>query len=385
MISRMSKTARVPSRTVASLLTPGGRGAVATIRYSGEVRRIDDADPPIFRAANGRPLSEQPLGRIVFGHWGPGPVEETVVCRVADTELEIHCHGGDAAVSRILEDLRRAGTEIVAWREFVAREEGTLAAEFVQALATATTLRTAEILLEQQSGVLRNALGKLLTAQAVHDGLAAVDALLRWSNFGLHLSRPWSVVLAGRPNVGKSSLINALVGYSRSIVYDQPGTTRDVVTAQTALQGWPIEFADTAGIRRGSEELEAAGIERARERLARADLIVLLIDTSRPPDDEDWQLLSAHAEALVVAHKADRTSAWGDQLPRVALPVSSLTGEGVQELATAIISRLIPEEPRPGTAVPFTARQIEQLQRARAALTNEGLERFRESVSTCLA
>ena len=70
-------------------------------------------------------------------------------------------------------------------------------------------------------------------------------------------------MLAGRPNVGKSSLTNALLGYTRSIVFDQPGTTRDVVTATTAIDGWPIEFSDTAGLREGSEPLEAAGIERA--------------------------------------------------------------------------------------------------------------------------
>ena len=78
---------------------------------------------------------------------------------------------------------------------------------------------------------------------------ARIREWLAWEDFGLHLTRPWNVVLAGRPNVGKSSLINALLGYTRSIVFDQPGTTRDVVTAATAIDGWPIELSDTAGLR----------------------------------------------------------------------------------------------------------------------------------------
>jgi tRNA modification GTPase len=108
-----------------------------------------------------------------------------------------------------------------------------------------------------------------------HELTAQLDALLRWSEFGRHLTQPWQVVLTGVPNVGKSSLINRLLGYSRSIVYAEPGTTRDVVTAATAFDGWPVELSDTAGLRDAAGEIEAAGVERARRHLATADLAIV--------------------------------------------------------------------------------------------------------------
>ncbi len=90
--------------------------------------------------------------------------------------------------------------------------------------------------------------------------VAHLDAVLRWTDLGTHLATPWRVVLAGAPNVGKSSLINALLGYGRAIVFDQPGTTRDVVTADAAIEGWPITLADTAGLHDASDATESAGI-----------------------------------------------------------------------------------------------------------------------------
>ena len=378
MTARTAGTAK----PVAARLTARGRGAVATVRYHGDVQRIDAAAPPFFQAANGRPLADQPLGRIVFGHWGAATSEEVVVCRTAPETLEIHCHGGDAAVRRILDDLRTIGVEVISWQQLLAGGAGEFAAECAAALAAATTVRTADILLQQQSGLLASELQECsaLAASGHADArdvlLQRIDQLLRWSRFGLHLTQPWSVVLAGRPNVGKSSLINRLLGYARSIVYDQPGTTRDIVTAQTALDGWPIQFTDTAGIRHQAEELESAGIERAQQQMAQADLRLLLLDTSQPPQPDDRQLLGAWPDALIIAHKSDLPGAWGDEHPKGALHVSSKTGEGVDELAHAIVARLVPEVPAQKTPIPFTCRQINHLRDARDALLQNDLAQF---------
>ncbi|MEX1096350.1 MAG: GTPase, partial [Planctomycetales bacterium] len=378
----------------AARLTPRGRGAVATVRVAGDLALLEvekGAEKelrPLFRAANGRPLSAQRLDRVAFGHWGGDVAEEVVLCRVADDVMEFHCHGGEAAVARILADLAARGAAIVSWTELAAAERGVFAAECDEALARATTFRAAKILLEQRAGTLRNAVAELLRAVteewAVDGGrwterpaqsescpLSTVHCplldLLAWADFGRHLVAPWEVVLVGRPNVGKSSLTNALLGFARSIVFDRPGTTRDVVTAETALDGWPVRFADTAGLRDAAEELEAAGVARTRELLARADLLVLLLDVGRPPEAADRELLASHPTAIRVAHKCDLADCWGGALPADALRVSSTTGDGVDALARAIVARLVPRVPPPGTAVPFTERQIALLRAARAA------------------
>ncbi|MSR57564.1 MAG: GTP-binding protein [Planctomycetaceae bacterium] len=351
----------------AAVLTPHGRGAVATIRLRGPSESFDGSPHALFRAADGRPVAQQPVGRIVFGRWGHEPTEEVVVCRHDLLTTEIHCHGGDAAVRRILADLETVGCRTIPWTEQFTREQGPLAAECLQALSQATTLRSADILLDQYSGTLRKALESIAPVPPLQRGQAQITALLKWAQFGLHLTRAWQVVLTGRPNVGKSSLINALLGYSRSIVSDQPGTTRDVVTAETAFAGWPVQLADTAGVRSNAATIEAAGIAKARARLDSADCRVILIDLGEAPATDDFDLLVAWPDAIVVAHKADRPDLWGGAVPESALRVSSLTGAGVKQLAEAIVARLVPVVPPPGTAIPVTQRQIDALRQAQDA------------------
>ncbi len=347
-------------RPLASLWTPRGRGAVATIRVRADIRHWPGADSLPFRAVNGKPLSAAPTGRVIFGQWGADAAEDVVVCVIEEHTLEIHCHGGEAAATRILGDLANAGCLVTPWQEMVRITQGVLEAELLEALAHATTRRTAEIVLEQSNGLLRAKLESLESEGDLASIEHRINALLRWADFGLHLTRPWKVVLAGRPNVGKSSLTNALLGYTRSIVFDQPGTTRDVVTATTAIDGWPIEFSDTAGLREGSEPLEAAGIERARDALAEADLQVVLIDISSPAGEDDRTLLASFPQAIVVAHKCDLPALNG-HIARGWHPVSSKTGEGVEALIRAISARLVPEIPAAGTAMPVCERQVSLL------------------------
>ena len=132
-----------------------------------------------------------------------------------------------------------------------------------------------------------------------------IDALLARADLGRHLVQPWRVVLAGRVNVGKSSLINALAGYGRSIVHPSPGTTRDAVTVTTAIDGWPVELCDTAGLRSGGDAVERAGIELARERLAQADLAILVFDRSAAWSAEDQALCDQWPGGLLVHNKCD--------------------------------------------------------------------------------
>lgn len=378
---------------LAALWTPQGRGAVATIRLRADVRRWPAPAALPFQAANGKPLSVQPHGRVIFGRWGGGggndPAEDVVVCVIDEQTVEIHCHGGEAAAARILHDCALAGYRVAAWPEMARVAYGPVEAELLEALAQATTLRTAAILLEQSNGLLRAALEAIESEGDLKSLEGRIDGLLHWADFGAHLTRPWKVVLAGRPNVGKSSLINALLGYTRSIVFDQPGTTRDVVTATTAFDGWPIEFSDTAGLRASSEPLEAAGIERARRALAEADLSVVLIDLSVPTTEDDRVLLAALPEARVVAHKCDLPpwdgpDAWEGELARGWPRVSSKTGEGVDALIREISARLVPEGPSAGTPVPVTLRQISLLRRAGQAVKRGDLSACRQGLGEML-
>lgn len=379
----------------AALLTPRGRGAVATVRLTGPGGIIDEGESPLFRSASGRRIAEHGLGRVIYGHWGAEPAEDVVVCRADETTIDVHCHGGDAASARILDDLRAAGCVVESWQEMTAAAAGVFETELAEALSRTVTLRTAERVLEQKAGLLRSCLEDLqvflrsleLPAAdgAPAKALSRIDELLGRAEFGLHLTQPWRVVIAGRPNAGKSSLINALLGYARSIVFDEPGTTRDVVTAQTAFDGWPIELADTAGIRESADELESEGIERARKQLAEADCRVLLFDLSRRRSPEEEQLLAEWPDALLVGAKRDVPNVWGFPLPAGILRVSAVAGTGLEELAHTIVERLIPIVPAPATPIPVTLRQVGLLKQARTALKSGDLHSAASAVDEILS
>ncbi|HVC98688.1 MAG TPA: GTPase [Pirellulales bacterium] len=354
--------------TRAIVLTPEGRGAVATVLVSG--RDAMAIVGRLFRPASGRPLAAFSMGRIVFGRWGTEPGEElVVVCRGAD-RVEIHCHGGQAAVAAVLEALADVGCRPMTWQAWNCDEAGgAIQAEALEALAHARTERTAAILLDQYHGALGRAIDEIarLLAAGHNSSLATarerLQALLARAPLGLHLIVPFQVVLAGRPNVGKSSLINSLVGYRRSIVHDGPGTTRDVVTAATAFDGWPVELSDTAGLRAGGDELESAGVRLARQRLAGAALRVLVFDAGQAWSADDDDLLAEWPDALVVHTKSDLPPDTSRSRPP-GVYANSMAPGGVDELARAIAARLVPDPPAPGATVPFAERHIAALGRA---------------------
>jgi tRNA modification GTPase len=352
------------STTTAMLLTPAGRGAVATIRVQGPL--ACQVVERCFRPLSRRSIAQQPLGRILFCRWGAEPGEEVVACRLSYEVIELHCHGGLVASRLILDDLATEGCQVQAFAATSAGDD-LLRHEAHVALAQCRTERTASILLEQHQGRLEHACRRL--QQLIADGALELAAdqfqrLLDWSRLGLHLASPWKVVLAGRPNVGKSSLINAVLGFERAIVFDQPGTTRDAVTAETALDGWPVELADTAGLRSSGDEIELAGMQRTMQQAARADCLLLVFDASAKWSAEDQQLLETYPQALVVRNKVDQAA--GDTRP-IGLPTAATTGQGVAELIQAVVARLVPNQPPPDIAIPFTGRQIAWLTKARQA------------------
>lgn len=352
--------------TLAVALTPEERGAVATVLVTGPL--ASEAVGRFFHPAAGQSLAETAIGRIRFGRWRNDPGEDLVVCRRADDEIEIHCHGGVVAMQAIVAALVSAGCQAIDWRQWQRRTEaGAIEADAFEDLTRATTLRAAAVLVDQWQGALRQELAVIVsllqaaTPSSLAEAQKRLAALEARAALGRHLVHPFRIVLAGPPNAGKSSLINALVGYQRAIVHHQPGTTRDIVTAHTALAGWAVELADTAGLRNADDPLETSGVRLAEQRLAAADLRILVFDRSRPWNAEQQALLDAWPAALVVHNKSDLPEAG----PRPAgLATSALANLGVQELQNDIVRRLVPDPPATGMAVPFRESQSSAVREA---------------------
>jgi tRNA modification GTPase len=344
---------------VAAVLTPTGRGAVATIRVESAPNLLDTVRN-ICRAKFGRPLLERAVNEITFASWGITAPEDVVVCRVGERSWEFHCHGGRAAVERILHDLESLGiraeraTDVSPGRhpmvEFAWRE-----------LSRATTLKTADILLHQADVAWPQFVERLGRCAEDRERQELVAEVRRWRDFGRHLTEPWTVALCGRPNAGKSSLMNALAGFSRSIVHEQPGTTRDVVTLDTAFDGWPVRLIDTAGIREAGDVIEAEGVRRAHATADSADLVLLVIDGSQQATKVDQAMLEAFPTAIPVWNKSDLSDAWGGRVPREAWRISAMTGLGLDLLVSEILRRLVPSQPESNQAVAVCREHAEWL------------------------
>jgi tRNA modification GTPase len=151
--------------------------------------------------------------------------------------------------------------------------------------------------------------------------------------------------------------MNATVGYNRSIVFDQPGTTRDVVTATSVLDGWPVELADTAGLREARDTIEGEGVALARDEVQTADLVILVRDATATSSENGEEQFSRSQPMLVVLNKVDLC---GNVSPGTSdVQVSARTGEGIDTFIDAIVQRLVANPPKRGEAVPFTPRLCE--------------------------
>jgi tRNA modification GTPase len=314
---------------------------------------------------------------------GRGLGDEVVVV-VVDLDppaVEIQGHGGPAAQRMVIEALQAVGAAAAPADDWAVHAMPTrIRAEALVDLGRASTVRTAEILLDQAQGALDRELAGLV-AQIREDqeaGLMRLDRLIQNGQLGLRLVTGWRVVIVGRPNVGKSRLLNALAGYSRAIVDPAPGTTRDLVSVSTAMDGWPLELIDTAGVRAADDAIERSGIDRALRQKAMADLVLKVLDRSEPLCDFDRALVSTSGPAILVASKADLPPAWQpDELPSGAVPivVSAERGDGLEELSTAIALAIVPAPPEPGAGVPFRFVHVNRLEKAREALRAGDAER----------
>ena len=369
-------------RTTVTQLTPAGRGAIATLAIEGGF--AIEAVGEFFRPISGKPLDASEIDRIRFGTWhhDNGDREEIVVCRRAESVIEIHCHGGDAAAAAIIAALTTRGALVSNEATWLHQRHHDPLLEFIRLrLAESRTQRTAGILLDQLHGACAKALGQIAASLEVNDRDLAgrrLQRLIDLAPLGRHLTTAWQIVVVGRPNVGKSSLVNTMLGFSRCIVFDQPGTTRDVVATHTALDGWPIELMDSAGLRDGQDAIEAEGVERALSKVATADLVVHVCDATRPCSNVIEPAIARHSNVLTVQNKVDLADK-----PRSSFDVqtSALTKTGVDRLIELMVFRLVPCCPTPGEAVPINDAQIQLIEDVQASIASGDIQLALETLS----
>ena len=358
------------SDTIVALATPPGRAALAVIRLSGKdafviTERVVAGfrGEPARRAtlATFRDADGAAIDRGVYTAF-PGPHSYT-----GDDLVELSCHGGLLVPSRLIAALQAAGARPAAPGEFTRRAvlNGKLdlvQAEAVGDLIDATAPAQAHAALRQLDGGLSRRLGELreslIEVQALlsydidfpeeDDGpippariAARIDAaaaqirtLVAGAPSAERLREGALLVFAGRPNAGKSSLFNALLGSERALVTEIPGTTRDTIEAHTDFLGWPVRLADTAGLWDAAERIDRLGIEVSRRYLAAADLVLLCVESGRQVEDDETTI-AAQRPSLLVRTKADLTGGAGD-----GIPVSVVTGEGLGALRRAAAERV---------------------------------------------
>lgn len=315
--------------------------------------------------------------RVYYATWSAASdstgAEQVVICRSSELQVEVHCHGGKAICEALLQAMVDGGAKRISAQDWPSDLAGSPRVQAERALQEAPTDLAASVLLDQLNGALCAALEGLeeslksaSVAQPTADQepiLREVDSLLAAGEFGQHLCRGWRIVLAGPPNVGKSSLINALVGQEKLIVHDQPGTTRDWTESGAVIGGWPVQLTDTAGIRRSEDEIETAGVIKAKELVHSSDLLVLVVDATQGWQPIHDELASVDVRRLICWNKMDRAQVEPKSTDR-GLPstLASCVGQpGIRELLISIEQQLFADAPSPGSAVPFNAEQMSGL------------------------
>ena len=341
-------------------LTPPGRGAVATFFLCGN----DAAKIFLPHWRGQKTLGKHPCwGRLQLND--AGDCEEAIACQTDGGAIEIHVHGGEQIASAIESLFLRHGAVRKTWQEHFAA--GTSQQELaLRLLPFAPTERTAQILLDQYHGAYNREISAIDELTNPEERQRRMARLQKRAEVGKHLVEPYRVVLAGASNAGKSSLLNAILGFQRSIVHAIPGTTRDVVSGQTAVDGFPVTFFDTAGFRETGDNLELQGMDRSLRSLGDADLVVWVIDITA---QERESVSPPVAQPLFCYNKIDLLQTTdGRRQTAVELAVSALTGEGIESLFAEVIRFLVPYPPQPGDAVPITHPAIDNILAGETAL-----------------
>ena len=399
----------VLSDSIAAIATAWGEAGVAIVRLSGP-----DA-VPLARTAlrfgpNGfPPPREMRLAALLDD--AESPIDQVLVVHFAaprsytgEDVVEIHTHGGTLVAQLCLEALLRRGARLAEPGEFTRRaflngridlsqSEGVLgiirsrSAEALRAAARTLSGELSEFVREirdellELQGSLEAGLdfpegeAPFLDEASLRDAAATLKLtlqdLLDRCSLGLLLREGIRVVLSGRPNVGKSSLLNALLKQSRAIVTALPGTTRDVIEEAITYRGVPIRLVDTAGLRTPVDEIEASGIERTKQELKQADICLWLLDCSVPLDDEDLEYLRSLSvrEHIVLLNKADKGHAVTEDDIREIVPESSVislsakTGEGLELLKEEILA-IATGNGSLDAGLNVTARQLDEIRQA---------------------
>ncbi len=399
------------NRTIAALATPPGPGGIAIVRISGP--RAREVGRAIFRPSRGGPspaLEPRTLRHGYVMDPQTGDTVDEVLCvffpaphsYTTEDTVEIQGHAGPAVAKRVLELALAAGCRLARPGEFTLRAFLGGRIDLSQAEAVAQLVRAqSEVearlalaaldggLARELEGVRRALLHAAAQVEACLDfpdevpdidpralarGLRTrvvppLEELIRRRLHKRVFREGGTVVICGRPNVGKSSLFNALLGGGRAIVSPRPGTTRDAIEESITCRGVVMRLVDTAGLGTGRDELEALGMAQTRDRLGLAQLALVVLDGSQPLTPQDEQVLAETADRprLLCLNKSDLPRAWrpgglglgGESLLRV----SARTGAGLDHLSRALARALTGDrpEPRPGEVI-VSQRQARALQ-----------------------
>ena len=397
--------------TIAAIATPAVPSAIGIVRISGE-RTLAVLDA-LFAPAGGKPMSEQGARRMVYGavrDAGGHVIDHALAVWFAaehsytgEVGAEVHCHGSPVVLNEALAAAFAAGARQAKAGEFTQRaflngKMDLTEAEAVVDLIDAESAEAARNAAGQVDGALRrlaeSAYDKLLdiasrfyavvdypdediedaspdeVEAALRETESALADLLSTYARGRIVKSGVATAIVGAPNVGKSSLLNRLVGYDRAIVADVAGTTRDTVEEKAVVGGVLLRLIDTAGLRDTDDAVEKLGVERSRKAVESADLILALIDGSRPqtPEDEETLALAAASGKPYLLLRTKRDLGGSAE----GISISNATGEGFDRLEAAVAALFPTLPPRGGTLL-TNARQADAVQRAlesvRAALS----------------
>ena len=405
--------------TISQIATPHGAGGIGIIRVSGGdalgvARRV-------FRPAAGGTLGDIAPYTARYGHIVAADgtvIDECILLYMraphsytGEDTAELQCHGGTVVLREVLLRTWEAGARPAEAGEFTKRAflHGRLdlaRAEGVMELIAAKSTRAAHAARERLAGAFSHAVTDIRTqilgavahieagidfpeddipaastehlAAEIDAASAAVRRLLAGADTGRILREGVKTVIVGRPNVGKSSLLNALLGMERAIVTDVPGTTRDIIEEEISVAGIPLRLLDTAGLRAAEDAVEQIGVARTEQHLTDAELILAVFDASEPLTAEDHALLTrlsaASADIIILCSKEDRLSVLSAaDFSAVAAPVlriSAQEGTGLDALREEIAAHIVRREgDLSDGALPNKEREIEALRRAEAHLT----------------